>query len=195
MQLIFHVLSTPEEYHVADKDTLFPKPESCPNPACRMPIPPIKHNFYSRGLDDIEFHERISIRRYYCKHCHMTFSYLPSFCLPYFRYSLKLIFIALLCHICQLAPIFIALVQARKLWLTRQHRQFYSRRFLSNLTRIQMELRILIPYVELPESQDIRKRAQKVLNIVLTEFPEIQPFSQRFFAQCGRSFMTPCKLV
>lgn len=195
MQLIFYTVLTPEEYHTADKDCLFPRPESCPNPACRIPIPPIKHNFYSRGIDDVAYHKMIQIRRFYCQDCHMTFSYLPSFCLPYFRYSLKLIFIALLCHIYQLAPLFNLFVQSRKLWLTRQHRQFYARRFLSNLTRIQMGLRLLIPYVYLPESQDIRKRAQKVLNIVLTEFTQIQPFSQRFFAQCGCSFMTPCKLV
>ncbi len=195
MQLIFYTVLTPEEYHAVDKYSLFPRPDSCPNPACKIPIPPIKHHFYSRSVDDIEFHERISICRFYCQYCKMTFSYLPSFCLPYFRYSLKLIFLALWCHVYQMATLFNIYVKARGLWLTRQHRQFYSRRFAANLTRVQMGLRTLIPNVDLPESQDIRKRAQKVLSIVLAEFPQIQTFSQRFFAQCGRSFMTPCKLV
>ena len=32
--------------------------------ACKISIPPIKYNSYSRGVDDVEFHERISIRRF-----------------------------------------------------------------------------------------------------------------------------------
>jgi len=67
LQLIFYTVLSPEEYHAVDKFFLFPRPESCPNLACRVPIPPIKHNFYSRGVDDVEFHERISIRRLYCQ--------------------------------------------------------------------------------------------------------------------------------
>jgi membrane-anchored protein YejM (alkaline phosphatase superfamily) len=124
----------------------------------------------------------------------MTFSYLPSFCLPYFQYSLIIIFLTLCCHFFRLLRFLQVFVQAAQLCLLRQHRQFYVRRFKANLKMIQLVLRSILPLAELPESRDISKGAQKVLSIVLTGFPQIQTFSPRFFAQCNHSFMAPCRL-
>jgi hypothetical protein len=177
-----------------DLEDAVPRPESCLNPACKIPIPPKKHAFYERNCIDLECAIRIKIRRYYCPHCGMTFSYLPAFCLPYFQYSSRIIFLTLRCHFLKTLSFLIRLIEAHQLGLQRQHRQFYARRFRANLKRIQIVLRELIPGLLLPDDQDIEKGAQKVLRIIRRGFITIPTFSHRFFAQCNHSFMTPCNL-
>src|SRR5690606_21514550 len=50
-----------------------------------------KHGFYKRFyLDGLSFW-RILIRRYCCTRCGTTISFLPSFCVPKFQYSLCLL--------------------------------------------------------------------------------------------------------
>ncbi|MDD3653771.1 MAG: DUF6431 domain-containing protein [Desulfotomaculaceae bacterium] len=157
---------------------------------------PSPHGFYTRNAINTSFSGRILIRRYYCKHCGHTFSYLPSFCLPFFQYTTEVIFAGLLGHFFNMLPFLRALILS--LHWQRQHMQFYRRRFKANLKRIQLVLRQLIPGVELPEpdyiKNDIKTGAQKVLSIVISGFDTIQAFSTRFFAQCNISFMAPCKL-
>ena len=195
MQFIFYTDLTPKEYsELVDLDSIVPHPKSCLNPACRLPIPPKKHDFYERNCIDIDFAGRIRIRRYYCPYCGMTFSYLPAFCLPFFQYSLRIIVLNLRCHFFRLLPFLIGFIRAHQLSLQRQHRQFYARRFLANLKRIQIVLRELLPGLVLPDEQDIRKGAQKVLRIIRRGFSQFQTFSPRFFAQCNHSFMAPCRL-
>lgn len=192
MQQIFPTNVTPEEFFNSGVDFPFPQPKVCLNPDCRTPVPPKKHGFYTRNAIDFESVYRISIRRYYCRYCGRTFSYLPSFCLPYFQYSLELIFLGLLCHFFKLAVLLLAFLRARTLVFQRQHLQFYRRRFLNNLKLIQLGIRQLMPEQELPDHENVQKGAQKILGIVLSGFPRIQAFSQSFFAQCNHSFMTPC---
>jgi len=175
-------------------DSVIHRPESCSNPGCKIPIPPKKHDFYKRNCIDIGYAVRIKIRRYYCPHCGMTFSYLPAFCLPYFQYSLRIIFLILRCHFFKMLSFLSGFIHSHQLSLQRQHRQFYTRRFLVNLKRIQIVLRELSPGLVLPDNQDIRTGAQKVLRIIRRGFTTILTFSQRFSAQCNHSFMTPCKL-
>jgi transposase-like protein len=57
----------------------------CLNPGCKLQVPPKKHGFYQRNSLDGEFASKIFIRRYRCTYCGMTFSFLPSFCLPYYQ--------------------------------------------------------------------------------------------------------------
>ncbi|MBE3588905.1 MAG: transposase [Thermoanaerobacteraceae bacterium] len=95
MQQIFYTPVPPEEYARLGKDFPFPQPTSCPNPGCLVKVPPQKYGFYQRNAIGANFCGRILIRRYYCKYCRTTISYLPSFCLPYFQYSVEIIFIAL----------------------------------------------------------------------------------------------------
>lgn len=195
MQLIYFTDLTPEEYIHLGTAISAPKPKHCMHPACQIKVPPEKHGGYERNVIILGLTGRIFIPRYYCSYCGHTFSYLPSFCLPYFQYSLELIFINLLCHFFKLVVWLEAFIQAKNLSFQRQHRQFYKRRFLCNLTFVQMTLRNLQPQIRLPEEKDKEKEAQKVLALVLSGFPQIQTFSTRFFAQSNRSFMTPCKLV
>lgn len=193
MQLIFHVECSPEEYHEAGRGFAFPKPKQCLHPSCLKPVPPKPHGFYPRNAITIRFVGQILICRFYCEYCGHTMSFLPSFCLPHYQYTLEMIFLGLLCHFFKLLPLLLALMQ--RLYWQRQHLQFYRRRFKANLKRIQTVLRSLIPGIVLPDENDITKGAQEVLRIVTTGFDTIQAFSSRFFAQCNNSFMAPCKLV
>lgn len=195
MQLIYFTSLTPEEYLRLGQDISIPVPQECLHPSCRVKIPPEKHGSYGRNVITPNSTGRISIRRFYCPYCGHTFSYLPSFCLPYFQYSLRVIFLNLICTFYKRVTWLETFIQAKKLCLQRQHRQFYNRRFLCNLNRIQMVLRTLLPRVELPQENDSKKGAQKVLALVLSRFSQIQTFSTRFFAQSNHSFMAPCTLV
>lgn len=171
----------------------FPKPPTCLYPDCLIPIPPRPNGFYSRNIINLTFDGRILIRRYCCKYCGHTFSYLPSFCLPYFQYALEMIFLGLLYQFSMNLPFLYALASA--LHWQRQHMQFYRRRFVANLKNIQLFLRHLDPNVMLAPEEDKIRGTKKVLSIVKSGFATIQAFSSRFFAQCNRSFMAPCKLV
>ena len=192
MQQIFPTDLTPEEFFNLGLDFPFPRPQVCLNPDCRIPVAPKKHGFYARNAIDFKSVYRISIRRYYCPYCGRTFSYLPSFCLPYFQYTLELIFLGLLCHFFKLAFLLLAFLKARSVGCQRQHLQFYGRRFLNNLKPIQLGIRQFMPEQELMNLDNKQKGAQKILGIVLSGFPGIKSFSQRFFAQCNHSFMAPC---
>lgn len=79
------------------------------------------------------------------------------------------------------------------LW-TRQHLKFYTVRFVANLKAITMGLRQLLRDVSFLDNEDMRKGAQKLLDTITAGFEEIQFFSQRFFAQCGRAFMAPLQI-
>jgi len=202
LQLIFSTNVTPEEYYNMGRDFPFPGPQTCLNPGCLLPIAPKPHGFYTRNCIDESFSGRILIRRYYCPHCGMTFSYLPSFCLPYYQYSPRLIFLLIFCYfsLCLHYSGILRLMKPKLgphiLW-GRQHLAFYTTRFLANLKAIQLGLRQLLPWdVHLPEETvDKKKRAKKVLAIVQSGFREIQSFSQRFFAQCRRSFLAPVQNI
>ncbi|MDA8227117.1 MAG: DUF6431 domain-containing protein [Desulfitobacterium hafniense] len=195
MQHIFPTQVTPKEYFNLGTDFPFPKPKTCPNPSCHVPRPPKGHGYYERNILTLEFEGRILIRRYYCPYCKHTFSYLPSFCLPYFQYSLELIFYAIFFHFFKWAVLLMSLIPTYPVNWCVQHQQFYAKRFLNNRKLIQVGLRQLLAEVQLPDWRDITKGAQDLLTIVVSGFEGIQAFSQRFFQQCNCSFMAPCKLL
>lgn len=79
-----------------------------------------------------------------------------------------------------------------KLHLGLAHVEFYIMRFLMNLHSIQIGLRQVLPDLALPDfGLDIKKGAKKILHIVNNGFGTIQTFSQRFFEQCKRPFLSP----
>jgi len=67
-----------------------------------------------------------------------------------------------------------------------QHIEFYLLRFLVNLHVIQVGLRHFRPDIALPDFG---------LDIKVDGFGEIHTFSQRFFEQCKRSFMSPLRNI
>jgi hypothetical protein len=194
MQQIFYTTVSPKEYHQIGKNFFFPVIASCPNPACLVSLPPEKHGFYDRNVIDEKFEGRIMIRRYYCKYCGKTVSFLPSFCLPYFQYTIEMI-LTVLCYMLDAQhSLRVCLQLLKHLHWSPAHLQFYVRRFLTNLKFIKIGLRQLLPRVDLPEDTlDKKEGARKILHIVTSGFPQIQTFSTRFFAQCGRSFMATRK--
>ncbi|WP_459907550.1 DUF6431 domain-containing protein [Desulfotomaculum defluvii] len=187
LQLIFYTEDTPLDYFNAGKTYSFPRPETCLHPDCRIPIPPRPYGYYIRNVISINFNERIMIRRYLCPRCGHTFSYLPSFCLPYYQYTLALIWANLICQVFNIVS-FLKSLMASVDW-QRQHLQFYRRRFKSNLNFIQVVLRHLMPEVKLPDEIEEKEKAKRVLNIAISGFNTIQAFSTRFFSQCNSSFM------
>jgi len=192
MQQIFYTSVSPEEYQRLGEDFPFPAPNSCPNPGCLVQVPPQKHGFYARNALTGNFSGRILIRRYYCKHCGKTISYLPSFCLPYFQYAVETILTALCYVLDSQYSLQVCLEFLKHLQWAPSHLQFYVRRFLNNLNRIKVGLRQLLPGTRLPpDEEDKRKGAQEVLRIVTSGFPQIQTFSTRYYAQCKYSFMAP----
>lgn len=199
MQQIMPIAENPQEYVSLGRAFPFPEPESCPYPDCLVPIPLKKHGFYVRYLIDADFHGEILIRRYYCPYCGRTVSYLPSFCLPYFQYSLIMIYLVLrgyfLKELTQAQILARIRVSYKHVHWAEQHLSLYIHRFLGNLNRIKVGIRQLLPEVILPEKgQDKNKGIKKVLTIIKSGFKDIQTFSQRFFDSCRHSFLSPCKI-
>ncbi len=192
MQQIFHTTKTPEEYQQLGRDFPFPVPDRCPNPGCLVKVPMQRHGFYTRNVIAQDFSGRIPIRRYYCKYCGKTLSYLPSFCLPYYQYTLGIIFSILCLIVDERRSLRVALRILKQLNLTQAHLQFYVRRFLDNQNRIKLGLRQLVPNIFLPPRGEEKKEgARKILNIVAAGFPQIQTFSRKYYTQCKYSFMAP----
>jgi hypothetical protein len=196
LQQIFFTSLSPEEYASQGENIEFPVPERCPNPECMMPIPPKKHGFYQRTCLDFTYRGRILIRRYYCPYCGKTVSYLPSFCLPYYQYSLAVIYLILVSYFCADMSYSRVLSNLKEhipdMTFAKQHIDFYKYRFLMNLNAIQMGIRQLQPDISLPDyGLDIKKGGEKMLCIVNDGFGKIQNFSQKFFEQCKRSFLSP----
>ena len=159
MQQIFLTLVSPAEYARQGVDFEFPVPDTCPNPECLIPIPPKKHGFYERNCLDFTYRGRILIRRYYCPYCGKTVSYLPSFCLPYYQYSLAVIYLVI-CNQIESNMSYAQIIRHfrkhhQNLHLYIQHVEFYLLRFLMNLTPIQIGLRQLLPGIPFPEPGDI----------------------------------------
>lgn len=200
MQRIFLTWVSPGEYARQGVNFEFPAPDTCPNPECLIPIAPKKHGFYERNCLDFCYHGRILIRRYYCPYCGKTVSYLPSFCLPYYQYSLAVIYLVITNHLESGMSYARIIREFRNIYpdlpIEIQHIEFYLLRFLMNLHSIQIGLRQFWPKLCLPDfGLDIKKGAEKILHIVNNRFGEIHTFSQRFFEQCKRSFMSPLQNI
>lgn len=200
MQRIFLTSISSYEYAKQGVDFEFPVPNTCPNPECLIPVAPKKHGFYERTCLDFCYRGRILIRRYYCPYCGKTISYLPSFCLPYYQYSLGVIYLVLTKYIESSMSYARIRRQFRErypdLQLDIQHIEFYLLRFLVNLHVIQVGLRHFRPDIALPDfGLDIKRGAKKIMHIVNDGFGETHTFSQRFFEQCKRSFMSPLRNI
>lgn len=189
MQQIFYTAASPEEYWQLGKDFAFPDPpEACP--FCRTGLPLKKHGFYRRNSIPGELPRRILIRRYRCRFCGRTVSFLPGFCLPYFQYTLELIYRALEYRLRRFLSWRACLDRFKELSWEPAHLRFYARRFLAGLARLKLILRQMRPQISLPGKENQRQQAVHLLEI-LGFFGDIQSFSVRFYATCGRSFLAP----
>jgi hypothetical protein len=191
MQIVFDPGCSPQEY-VAQGLVEPQRPRVCPR--CRIGKPH-KHGFYKRFFLDGFKLRRILIRRYYCRRCGTATSFLPSFCVPKFQYSLHLLWEVL--HLRLEKGLTLKRCIERLLsrfprlhWLP-QRISFYAKRFLANLPWIESMLRGIFPNMKL--DLDAKKRAKKVLVTVRTGFDQIQSPARLFHEQCHRSFLAPLR--
>ncbi len=189
MQKIYDPRCSPQEY-VAKRCAEPPRPRLCLN--CKI-SKPHKHGFYHRFFLDGHSCLRIAIRRYRCPRCCTTVSFLPSFCVPKFQYSLHVLWRTL----CLRFKKRHSLRQCLKTlprefpqlnWLP-QKISFYAKRFLDNLPWMESLLRNMFPRMTLGLAKE--KRAEKVLATVRMGFRQIQSPARLFHEQCHRSFLAP----
>ena len=162
MQQVFYTAASPEEYWRLGKDFVFPAaPGACP--FCRTGLPLKKHGFYRRNSIPGETPRRILIRRYRCRFCGRTVSFLPGFCLPYFQYTLEPIYRALEYRLRKFLSLRACLARFKELCWEPAHLRFYARRFLAGLARLKLILRQMRPQISLPGKENQRQQAVHLL--------------------------------
>jgi len=171
MQLIcsFHI--SPREYSKRGKNNDFPRIDVCP--CCFYPSPLPRHGFYRRNALFRKREFRILILRLKCPSCKKTISLLPDFLLPNYQYSLEYILYVLKKFFRELKTV-----------TYYQLLQFYRRRFLGNLKRIEAFFRDMGYQGVIPE----KDKAIKLLELI-SAFPKARTFAKRFQDHFQRNFM------
>ena len=171
MQYVHSFRIPPKEYSKRGMNNDFPRLDTCP--CCLYPFPLLRHGFYWRNVLFRTRWLRIPILRLKCSSCHRTVSLLPDFLLPHYQYSLEYI-----------------LEVVRKFFLScktaayYQLVQFYRRRFLKNLGRIEAFFRDQGYRGIIPE----KERAIKLLELI-DAFPKAKTFARRFQDHFQHNFM------
>jgi hypothetical protein len=82
MQTIFQTSLTPEQYAEQDYQYQVPPPENCPNCCCALTLEALGyyHRYISTATALVLW---IWVRRFLCRHCHISVSCLPQFAQPY----------------------------------------------------------------------------------------------------------------
>ncbi len=191
MQIIFDPGCSAEEY-VAQGYVEPPRPRICFS--CKIGKPH-KHGFYKRFYHDGVNCFRIKVRRYRCPRCGITISFLPSFCVPQFQYSLHVLWRVLYLRFKEKRSLRQCLKKLLEefpqlAWLP-QKISFYAKRFLDNLPWMESLLRNVFPRMKLGSTKE--KRAKKVLVTVQLGFRQIQNLARLFHEQCQRSFLAPLR--
>jgi len=172
LQIIHDFGISPEEYHKRGKWNDFPEIKRCP--LCLHPKRLRRHSFYWRNAVFFYGELRIPILRLKCLSCDKTFSILPDFLLPYFQYSLQ--------YILELLREYFLRCKSRIYY---QLLQFYRRRFLKNLNRIEAFFRDQGFREIIPE----KEKAIKLLKMIRTAFPKAETFAKRFQEHFHHNFM------
>jgi hypothetical protein len=202
MQYVFIVKNTFEEFVSLGKS--FPYPAApmkiCHNPSCKRMVQFKKHGFYYRYFISNYYKGLIQIRRYICPICGCTISYIPHFCLPGFAHALEHIFEYIYEVFYRKGSIKACLSDLNKknsgIYISRQLLYHYRKRFINNLSMIQIGLRQISSNVRLPEnSLKKEERAKKVLGIIKSASTTIHSFSQQFHNKTNNAFLSLCKLL
>lgn len=196
MQFQFQCESTIEKYVADGTNFNFPTMKRCRNPKCLIHRPPKKHGFYWRYYIGPKGLYRIPIRRYYCTHCGVTFSFLPSFCFSFYQYCstvISEILVERFIRARSYASILGTIKQSYPdLDICLSHIKLYTKRFLVNLQTIEIVLRNTDGVsISLTKESGHKNRARKILNVVLAEWETIQTLAKVFLEQCHRSFLSP----
>ena len=118
---------TLHEYVALGKNNDFPVIECCPR--CRGVVRLKRHGFYWRNAIEDDFEFRIPICRLKCPACEKTVSLMPHFLLPYFQHVLQQV-------ICEIHR---SLTQPIR--TCRQRIAFYRKRYLGQVTQVEMFFR------------------------------------------------------
>jgi len=173
MQIIHDFKINFYEYYQNGKHNHYPELKHCPRCHDRM----VKHGFYSRYIATISASYKVYIRRYRCKHCGRTVSFLPSFLLPQFQMLLLLIFKAIVQY-----------NERKRFLLDFRLVFFYLKRFGDALNGCIAFFRELTPQIRIPLQ---RRRAVETILASIKRFPSgVFDFSQRYFQTFGVSFMS-----
>lgn len=172
MQIIHNFKTSLQQYIRLGKNNDFPPVNTCP--LCKAQKNLEGHGFYSRNAVRGKKYNKVTIKRLHCSCCKRTFSILPSFLHPRFQYTIDYMLLLL-------KDIFIE----RKRLGYYQLRQFYKRRFLKNLNRLQIFFRDQGYKLKSPNCP--KEKAIKLFEMIV-EITD-QPFSQRFHVHFGTAFM------
>lgn len=192
MQKIFTTGELPSSF--AEKNAeLFPEaPDRCQLPGCKIPIKMNKHGFYTRCIISPEYTGYIHIRRYLCSICGRTISYLPSFAIPYFQYT-----------ICYISTFLSGFFESGKslrqyvFWFKKKNNDFGRRHFRYYITRLFRNRKLIQYYLNLagqgiiPEEDALN--SQMFAKEFLRKALKLQPhnFSSRFHNLTGKSILAP----
>lgn len=178
-------------------EKLFPEaPTKCLFSDCLMPIEMKKHGFYKRYVITQDFNGYIYIRRYICPCCRRTVSFLPSFLIPYFQYSLPYIFSFLngFFEKSQSLRSYIKWFKTKKDSFSRRHFRYYIHRIFSNSSLIQYYLNLtdqgIIPK---EDTLDSRFFAKSLLEKVHQVSPHY--LTCNFFTLTGKSILAPTQRI
>jgi transposase-like protein len=128
MIIIYDFNQTLESYVEQGIHNCFPEMEECPQ--CRAKTRLKRHGFYHRHAVEEGATYRISICRFKCPSCGKTLSLLPDFLLPYFQHTLHTV----------ISRIEEKLINKKNQGV-RQLIQFYYKRFINQITNIEMFFR------------------------------------------------------
>jgi len=81
MQRIFQTSLTPPQYAAQEYHLQVPAPENCPNCGQAHTLEGLA--YYDRYITWLKVAFLIWVRRFWCRHCHVSVSCLPSFAQPY----------------------------------------------------------------------------------------------------------------
>lgn len=171
MIISFSLDITIEQYAILGKKNEFPAIERCP--VCGGVVRLKRHGFYFRNAITGKGEYRIPICRMKCPSCAKTASLLPDFLLPYFQHVLGQV-------LAELKQVLTGTLKG----CCRQRLQFYRKRYLEQLTRVEMFLRAEGYRQRLPQG---KAKAIKLLEMLLA-FGEA-PFVRRWTGHFTSNFM------
>ena len=131
MIVIYECKQTPVMYAKKGRNNIFPDIDLCPN--CKAKHRLQRHGFYERNAVEKDNVYRIPICRLKCSSCGKTVSLLPDFLIPFYQYTLSVV----------MKRLKERLVEKKRQTTDgiRQLVTFYAKRFVSQLTQVEMFFR------------------------------------------------------
>lgn len=184
--MIYNFKMSIKEYVKDTKNMVFPELYGCPNPECPNEGRMSHHGFYERNAIGLNGFYRISVHRYICPICKKTFSLLPSFLLPYYQYTLSVLFFCIF-HYSVFKKTLLQIVDLLGIdTISRQHVSFYINRLRKNkplcwpiLFQLGCKSSGTTPFMEY-WSQEVNKLGER----------GVECFSRSYFKSWGKSFLS-----